>query len=75
MLTRKHFNAAAAGIRKGKTLQLRRKGTADFLRFMRATKSVNPRFDRARFKKAAGSDQRPKFSFQKKTAAKLRKAQ
>lgn len=56
MLTRKHFVAAAKQIASHKTLKQRRKGTADFIRFARNTGSMNPRFDRKRFKTAAGAN-------------------
>ena len=55
MLTRKHFVAAAKQASSHKTLPKRRKATADFIRFMRNTGSMNPRFDRKRFISAANA--------------------
>ena len=56
-LSRKHFVKAAGRIKKMSTKKKRRKATADFLAVTRTGgRSVggNPRFDRGRFKKAAG---------------------
>ena len=56
MLTRKHFIAAAKQAAANKTLPKRRKAVADFIRFARNTGSMNPRFDRKRFKDAANAN-------------------
>ena len=58
MLTRKHFIRGAATIAKKKTRKQRRSATAMYLRTNRdkgLSVGGNPRFDRKRFKKAAGA--------------------
>lgn len=54
MLTRKHFVALAKQNSGGKSLKVRRKATADSIRFIRNT-GGNPRFDRKRFISASNA--------------------
>jgi hypothetical protein len=56
MLSRKHYIVAAAGIKKMRGNKKKRKATADFIKGMRGGKGgkFNKRFDRKRFKSAAG---------------------